>query len=85
MAGETAKVVAPKPESNGGTAPGVPIVPRMAPEPVGTAPAMAESKVCVPCLIARGVVLVLISAALITMLIMDRRSKAAAAKAAPSE
>ena len=85
--GETAEVEASEPTANGGQPPGVPIGPRVTGTEAASGAATAEGpKVCVPCLIARGVVLVLISAALITMLILDRRSKAAAAAPAqPAE
>ena len=59
---------------NGGPPPGVPIAPkptvRLEPDQVVAA---AQPGVCVPCLIGRGVVLLLITGVLVYMVIQDRK------------
>jgi hypothetical protein len=62
---------------NGGPPPGIPLQPpdkrRLEPEAVVAA---AKPSVCVPCLIARGAIVVAISVVLIVLVIQERKRKA---------
>lgn len=76
---EYAEVESSAPSSNGKTPPpGIPLKPRSDRAVERAEPASAS--ICVPCLIARGAVLVVVTALLITMVVLEQKRKKAATK-----
>lgn len=62
-----------------GPAPGIPLPAPNGRAPVETpSPAAAESRVCVPCLVARGVLIAALALALVALVVIERRKAAKA-------